>query len=98
MARYMLEAPDDLMVQAKSAAAREGVSFAEWLRRAALSRLGGLAEPEATRGRVDTHTASPGSASPFVPSKPVKCELRNPAVPSQKCALELGHAGDHVFA
>ncbi len=40
MARYVLEAPDELMARAKSAAARDGVSFAEWLRQAALTRLG----------------------------------------------------------
>jgi hypothetical protein len=47
---------------------------------------------------------APASVSPAFrpaqakPEKVVKCELRNPAVPSQKCGLELGHAGDHVFA
>ncbi len=97
MARYVLEAPDDLMVQAKSAAAREGVSFAEWLRQAALTRLRGDSLPRIEAAIRKDLDLSPAFA-PVKAEKVVKCELRNPAVPSQKCGLELGHAGDHVFA
>lgn len=86
MARYVLEAPDDLMAEAKGAAAAEGVSFAEWLRRAALAKLNGR-----------PHGAGQ-NLTPFAPSEPTLCELRNPLVPAEKCGLVLGHAGDHVFA
>ncbi len=96
MARYMLEAPDDLMAQAKTAAAREGVSFAEWLRQAAVTRLRNDSLPrieEAIRKDLDL----PLAFAPVTAEKPVLCELRNPTIPSQKCNLGLGHAGDHVF-
>ncbi len=89
MARYMLEAPDDLMAQAKTAAAREGVSFAEWLRQAALSRLG---------AKVSAPHGAGQNVTPFAPAEKTLCELRNPMAPSEKCGLALGHAGDHVFA
>lgn len=39
MARYLLDAPDDEMTAWKKAAAKAGVSFAEWLRGAARSKL-----------------------------------------------------------
>ncbi len=97
MARYVLEAPDDLMAQAKTAAAREGVSFAEWLRQAALSRLGKDSLPRIEAEIRKDLDLSPAFA-PVTAEKPVLCELRNPTIPSQKCRLELGHSEDHAFS
>ncbi len=91
-----------------------GLNPAEWVRslvRGALER--GLAGTEVGRGDAREYAGStsvkqaPAASVPASPAfrpaqtkpeKVVKCELRNPAVPSQKCGLELGHAGDHVFA
>ncbi len=104
MARYVLEAPDDLMAQAKSAAATEGVSFAEWLRQAALSRLSSPEKVEefvvgdGVVQQVGTHASHTAVFAPITAEKPVLCELRNPAIPSQKCRLDLGHSEDHAFS
>ncbi len=91
MARYVLEAPDELMEAGKVVARQEGISFAELLRQGLVQRM--------SRNGVLVVREVP-SAVRFEPSSAVLCEARNPdgfGPMGGKCRFPLGHPGEHSW-
>ncbi len=95
-AKLTVEIDESLHRKAKSKAALGGESLASVVRGLLSEWVGGRSLP------VEPVLFVPAARTVEQRSVPevefVRCDLRNSMVPSEKCSLELGHDGSHVFA